>query len=251
LNVELIVAGSGAAYPLVAGTASSAYIVRHSGSSICLDLGQGSFANVAGDAGLDGLEAVFISHLHADHFVDLVPLRHYLRYEGTPGRRLRVVAPAGLADRLDGLTGEHAFAAATLDVEERREGVHAIGAFDVESRRVVHTADSYATRVSLRGSAATGLVFSGDCGRAADLAPLIRPGDTLLSEVAWGPGPVSAPGMHLDATSIGELAAATGPALVLLTHLQPHRDPIATVALVRERFGGEVLLVADGDRFTL
>ena len=49
--------------------------------------------------------AVVVSHLHPDHFIDLVPLRHYLRWE-QPRRRVRVLGPADLAARLDALHDE-------------------------------------------------------------------------------------------------------------------------------------------------
>ena len=64
-------------------------------SSVLLDLGQGSFARLAGILDPATLDAVVISHLHPDHFIDLVALRHYLRWE-KPRRRVRVIGPAGL-----------------------------------------------------------------------------------------------------------------------------------------------------------
>lgn len=247
--MELIVVGSGAAYPDRPGVASSCYLVRMDGATICLDLGQGAFAGVAGRMEPADLLAVVVSHLHPDHFVDLVALRHYLRYELIPPGRVRVVGPEGLAARLDGLLGEVDFAAGTLLLEPRQEGELEIGPFRLESRRVTHTANSFAVRLTPvdDGRAAAGLVYSGDCGRADDLVPLIRPGDTLLTEVAFGPGPVPAAELHLDGPAVGRLAAATMPGRVLLTHLQMRRDAAATLASVRAAYAGPVALVQDGD----
>ena len=250
--MELLVVGSGAAYPDKPGTASSCYVVSHEGTTLCLDIGQGAFAGLAGRLEPADLAGVVISHLHSDHFVDLVALRHYLRYEFAPPRRLRVIAPAGLAGRLDGVTGEAGFAAGTLEIDDRAEGHLQVGPFDIESRRVVHSADSFATRVTL--AAAPGgpaLVYSGDCGRAADLAPLIHPGDVLLSEVSFGSGPVPVPDLHLDGAAVGRLAAQTGVSQVLLTHLQMRRDPAATIAAVRAEYSGPVLLASDGERIEI
>jgi ribonuclease BN (tRNA processing enzyme) len=246
--MELLVVGSGAAYPDRPGTASSTYVVSDGDDRLCLDLGQGGFAGLAGRLEPSTLSAVVISHLHPDHFIDLVALRHYLRYEFEPPRRLRVLAPAGLAGRLDGLLAEPGFAAEALDIEGRHEGTTRVGRFVLESRLVTHTDESYAVRVSLADEpSAPGLVYTGDCGRADDVAPLIRRGDTLLSEVAFGAGPVPVGDLHLDGPAVGELAAATRPSRVLLTHLQMRRDPAATLAAVRARYEGAVLLVADGD----
>jgi len=252
--MELLVVGSGAAYPNTPGTASSCYVVLHDGAAICLDLGQGAFAGLAGRLEPADLAGVVVSHLHPDHFVDLVALRHYLRYEFDPPRRIRVIAPAGLGQRLDGVTGEPGFAAGTLDFEDRGAGQVQIGPFLLESRRVTHMAGSFATRVTFAtATAADGpaIVYSGDCGRAADLAPLIRPGDVLLCEVAFGPGPIPVPNLHLDGAAVGRLAAETSISRVLLTHLQMNRDPAATLAAARAEYSGRVSLVNDGDRIPI
>src|SRR5450759_4607811 len=154
-GMELLVVGSGAAYPDRPGTASSCYVVLHEGAAICLDLGQGSFAGLAGRLEPADLAGVIVSHLHPDHFVDLVALRHYLRYEFNSPRRVRVIGPAGLGRRLNGVTGEPDFASGTLAIEDRGEGHVRVGPFDIESRRVTHTADSFATRVTLAAAAAS------------------------------------------------------------------------------------------------
>jgi len=248
--MELLVVGAGAAYPDRPGAASSTYVVEHLGARLCLDLGQGGFAGLAGRLDPSALAAVVVSHLHPDHFVDLVALRHFLCYEFDPPRRMRVLAPEGLEARLDGLLAQPGFAAAALDIEPRSEGTTHVGPFLLESVLVTHAGESYAVRVAPADDpAAPGLVYSGDCGRAADLVPLVRPGDTLLVEVAFGPGPIPVGDLHLDGPAVGELAAATRPGQVLLTHLQMRRDPVATVASVRAAYDGPVALVADGETF--
>ena len=189
-----------------------------------------------------------ISHLHPDHFVDLVSFRHYLHWQLKPPGRARVIGPAGLGDRLDALHAEPGFSAAALDIEVLRPGRMTFGPFEVEAAKVRHTDDSYAFRVSTDGM---GLVYSGDCGHAEDLEPLIRPGDMLLTEVSFGPGPVPPGAGHLDGPAVGALAARTGVGGVLLTHLQMGFDPAETIASVEASFGGAVTLVAPGERIAI
>ena len=253
--MKLTVVGAGPAYTDRPGAVGSSYLVEEGGSALLLDLGHGAFANLAGAREPSTLTAIAISHLHPDHFVDLVPLRHYLRYEFQPPRRVQVLAPRALADRLDGLLGEPGFTAAALDVEPLADGlVRAIGSgLELEARRVSHTDDSYAFRVSLLGEpAAAGLVYSGDCARADDLRPLVRSGDVLLTEVSFGLGPVPAGAQHLDAGDVGRLAREAGVTRVLLTHLLAGRDRSATTAAVERLSGGlATRLVDPGDRFEL
>jgi ribonuclease BN (tRNA processing enzyme) len=247
--MRLTVIGAGPAYTDRSDASGACYLVSDGVTHILLDLGQGSFARVFAHVAPTELAAVVVSHLHPDHFVDLVPFRHYLRYEFDPPRRIRVLAPAGLAGRLDSLHDEPGFAGAALDVEHLREGRLQVGSLSLEARLVAHTAESYALRIS--EATGPGLVYSGDCGRASDIAPLIRPGDTLLSEVSFGPGPVPAGVLHLDAPAVGALASASGAGRVLLTHLQMGHDPATTLAATRAGYAGPVAFVWPGDRADL
>jgi ribonuclease BN (tRNA processing enzyme) len=193
---------------------------------------------------------VAISHLHPDHFIDLVALRHYLRWEFDPPRRVRVIGPAGLDGRLDALHADPGFSRAALDVEPVSVLAPTIvGELRLDARRVTHTAESVGYRVSRSSEhTAPGLVYSGDCGRAEDLDALVRPGDTLLCEVSFGAGPVAPGSIHLDGPAVGALAARTGAGAVLLTHLQMRHDPDETIASVRDHYDGPVTLVAPGYR---
>jgi ribonuclease BN (tRNA processing enzyme) len=248
--MRLNVVGAGPAYTDRPGATGAAYLVRSGETSLVLDLGQGSFPRLAGLLDPGDLDAVAISHLHPDHFVDLVALRHYLRWE-LPRRRVRVVGPAGLEARLDALHDEPGFSAQALDIEAISAGSFRVGAFEVEAGRVTHTESSLGFRVSAVGGG-PGLVYSGDCGRATDLDALARPGDTLLCEVSFGPGPVVPGAEHLDGPAVGDLARRVGAARVLLTHLQMGFDRTATVDSVRARFdAGPVELVEPGFETTI
>ena len=261
----LTVLGAGPAYTNRPGATGAAYLVQAAGSALLLDLGQGSFPRLAAAVEPSTVDGVVISHLHPDHFIDLVPLRHYLVYEFDPPRRVRVAGPAGLAERIDALHASPGFTAASLDVEAFPTDSHLsaaigddavarsaelrIGAFTVEARRVTHTADSHAVRVSLTDAPdAAGLVYSGDCGRAADLVPLIRSGDALLIEVSFGVGPVPAGAQHLDAPAVASLVRATRPGQILLTHLQMGFDGDEAMDVVRAATDVPIQLVEPGYR---
>lgn len=251
-TIALDVIGAGPAYTDRLGATGAAYLVRNGASAILLDLGQGSFPRLAGTLEPSTLDAIVVSHLHPDHFIDLVALRHYLSWEFHPPRRVRIVAPEGLERRLDALHDEDGFCALALDIEAVPPGRMVVGDLAIEAARVQHTSNSHAYRVSVdHGSDGPGLVYSGDCGRAEDLDAIVRAGDTLLSEVSFGPGPVPSGAEHLDGPAVGALAARTGVARVLLTHIQMGHDPDETISSVREQFDGPVELVGPGMSYRL
>lgn len=248
--MELIVLGAGPAYTNRPGALGSAYLVEQEGTAIVLDLGQGTFSELAATMEPSRLAAVLISHLHPDHFIDLVPLRHYLRYEFTPPRRVGVLAPAGLDDRLDALYAEPGFTVEALDVAALTPGRLDIGPFRVEVAKVTHTADSYAFRVAVEGEPPA-LVYSGDCGRVADLVELVQPGDTVLAEVSFGTSRVPDGAWHLNADDIVELARRSRPGRILLTHIQMGFDPASVLERIRATYEGPVRFVTRGERIEL
>lgn len=243
--IDLTVIGAGPAYSNRPGSAGACYLLRAAGQAMVLDLGHGAFTGLVRRVEPVELQAIAISHLHPDHFIDLVPLRHYLRYQRRPAERVRVVAPRQLRQRLDGLHGVREFCDASLDCEALAPGSFRAGVFAVEAASVLHDGDSYAFRVVADG-AGPGLVYTGDCGRADDVLPLLQAGDTLLSEVSFGPGPGDPNARHLDGPMVGRLAAEGGAARVLLTHLLMGCDPAETIASVRSEYDGPVELVEPG-----
>lgn len=249
IDLLLEILGAGPAYTDRPGAAGAAYLVRSGSNALVLDLGQGSFPRLAAALEPSTLDAILISHLHPDHFIDLVALRHYLRWQFQPARHVRVIAPDGLERRLDALHDEPGFSAASLDIEAVQVGSFEVGTIGVEAARVTHTRDSHAFRVSAESG--VGLVYSGDCGRASDLEGLVRPGDALLCEVSFGPGPVPVDALHLDGPAVGDLGARTGAGRILLTHLQMGFDPAATIDAVASRYAGPVDLVEPGARFVI
>src|SRR3954470_1076326 len=148
ISMTLSVLGAGPAYTDRLGSSGAAYLLEAEGSAVLLDLGQGSFPRLAAAIEPSELDAVVISHLHPDHFIDLIPLRHYLAYQLVPARSIRVIAPSGLAERVDSLHAQPGFTATSLRCETFPAEPVQIGGLILEARRVTHTENSHAIRLA-------------------------------------------------------------------------------------------------------
>lgn len=245
-RVTFTVLGCAGSWSMTPGRASSSYLVRLGAESVLLDLGQGAFAELAARRDPATLGAVLISHLHPDHCVDLVPLRHYLRYGCRPPASVPLHGPRELRDRFDALLGEPGFLS-LLPGDPLSPGRIEIGAIAVEVGRVTHQGESYAFRVSNADDPdASGFVYSGDCANAADLLPLVRPGDCLVAEASFAAAEVPADAAHLNAAAAAGVAAAAGAARLVLTHLLDETAGPDAVAAARASFDGDVLLAEPG-----
>src|SRR3954466_9666093 len=63
-----------------AGGACSGYLIEDGTSTVLLDCGNGVFSKLRRFRDYTAVDAVVISHLHADHFLDLVPFAYALTY---------------------------------------------------------------------------------------------------------------------------------------------------------------------------
>ena len=63
-----------------AGGACSGYLIQEGDTSVVVDCGNGVFGKLREHIDYVDVDAVVISHLHADHFLDLVPYSYALTY---------------------------------------------------------------------------------------------------------------------------------------------------------------------------
>jgi ribonuclease BN (tRNA processing enzyme) len=245
-RLRLTVVGSAPAWSLRPEQPSSCYLIDLGQEALVLDLGQGSLGCLAAIRPPESITGIVISHLHPDHHVDLVALRHYLKYGLEAPRRVPMHAPAELRERYDAFLGEANFLA-DLPGREVSPGTVHLGPFSVEARPVTHALNSFGFRVTAHGREdGPGLVYSGDCGRWQDLLGLMHPGDTLLSEAFWGAVPPTEGAGHMTALEAASAASEGRAASLVLTHLPDAHDPRAAARGATTVFGGPVALAQPG-----
>ena len=61
-----------------AGGACSGYLVQEGETTLLLDCGNGVFGKLRERVDYTDVDAVLISHMHADHFIDLIPYSYAL-----------------------------------------------------------------------------------------------------------------------------------------------------------------------------
>ena len=181
--------------------------------------------------------------MHADHNVDLIPLRHWVKYVNR-GYGPALYGPAQLRARMGEFQADPSFLS-DLHGEALAPRTFAVGDLRIEARRVTHIQDSFAFRVSAASGDGPGLVYSGDCGRGDDLVPLIREGDTLLTEAAWGAGKSEVP-IHMTAAEAAGAAARGGAKNLILTHILDDRRESDARAAASAVFEGDVRIARPG-----
>ncbi len=98
--MQLTVLGRSPASPNP-GEACAGYLVEGARARLLLDIGPGVVAQLRNRHHPTELDAVVVSHMHADHMLDLVTLRYVYPWGALPvDERLRVILPPGSADQI-------------------------------------------------------------------------------------------------------------------------------------------------------
>ena len=105
--MRLRVLGSAGGYP-APDNPSTGFLLETGGAKIWIDAGHGTFAELQRLADFTKIDALVLSHGHADHCVDAFALHVALRYapQGARDSRLPLYCPPGVRENLGRFLGE-------------------------------------------------------------------------------------------------------------------------------------------------
>ncbi|GHH76561.1 MBL fold metallo-hydrolase [Streptomyces sulfonofaciens] len=250
--MKLTVVGCSGSFPS-AESACSSYLVEADGFRLLLDMGNGALGELQRYCGLYDLNAVFLSHLHADHCIDMCAyfVARYYRHDGGRCDPIPVYGPEGTEQRLTTAYADTPSASSmseVFDFHTVKPGAFDIGPFTVRTEKVRHPVEAYGIRLEHGGRS---LTYSGDTGPAQELAELAADTDLFLCEAAFTAGKEDIPDLHLNGRQAGEAARRARARRLVLTHIPPWTDPEANLTDARAAYGGPTELAVPGARYRI
>jgi ribonuclease BN (tRNA processing enzyme) len=252
--VKLTVLGCSGSVPGPDSPASG-YLLEADGYRVVLDLGHGAFGALQRHVDPAEVDAILVSHLHADHCIDLTAYIVALRYGGArfrvrgPNGRIPLIGPAGMRDRIE----------AAYDPYARKLGLHELfgfstprsgelGPFAVSFATMNHPVPTTAVRIT-HGDRT--FVYSGDTGESDALVSLAHGADVLLCEASIGPDDEFVPDLHLTGKQAGQHADRAGVDRLIVTHVPPWGSREAAAAEAASAFGGTIELAQPDAEFEI
>ncbi len=243
--MDLTIVGCSGSFP-GPDSAASCYLVNADGFRLLIDLGNGAFGPLQRFAGPELIDAVLISHQHADHCLDMCSYQVFRKfYPSGALPPIPVYGPAGTADRLDravgvdgGLRVSEAFDFVTLAA-----GTIEIGPLTVTAGHMSHPVETFGFRLEHGGRV---IAYSADTGPTDRLVSLAAGADVLLCEASFTEGPDLPADLHLTPRQAGEHAARADVGRLVLTHLMPWNNRERAQAEAAASYPGPLSVAAPG-----
>lgn len=235
--MRLHVLGSSGGYP-VPDNPCSGFLLEAGEARIWIDAGTGTLAAVQRILPLERIDALVVSHVHADHCADLFTLYVALRFRREGALRKPLWAPREVWEIVPRFLDPDGGGALKLDevfdFHPLEDGGEAeIAGVRFRCARTDHPVVTLALRAEADGAV---LAYSADTGPGADLTDLARGADLFVCEATYQDAALGAP-VHLTARQAAELARRSGVRELALTHVWPTLDPQVSLAEAREAAG--------------
>jgi ribonuclease BN (tRNA processing enzyme) len=224
---------------------ASCYLIEAGDFRLVLELGNGALGALQRYTELSDVDAICLSHLHADHCMDMLGYSVFQNYHPDgPRPPIPVYGPPGTADRLSLALGSQSKGMTeAFEFAELAPGIIEIGPLTITTARMRHPVETFGFRIEHAGQV---VAYSADTGPCDELVTLARDADLLLAEASYVDGPDLPPDLHLTARQAAEHAARAGTAELVLTHLVPWNDPAVSQEEAVAAYDGRLRLARSG-----
>lgn len=242
---------------------TSGYLLEHESRHILVDCGPGVSDHLQSHIALDQLDAVVVTHAHADHCLDLMGLAYALRFPAARARPLPLYVPAEMTDLLGALDAQ--FGVPTLPAMRApiTQGmtIHPLDLADTTPTLVLedlqltvrpaqHAVPSAALRFHDTHRA---VAFSSDTGLTPPVTDTAAKADLFVCEATYlnaSPAELTGHG-HLTPDQAAAIAADADVRHLLLTHLSRPSDGREAHYIASEHYDGPIDIAKRGARWTV
>jgi ribonuclease BN (tRNA processing enzyme) len=222
----------------------SGFLLQAGGANVLVDIGGGTLAALQQYIRLEDLHAVWISHLHADHFNDMPLLYYAFAFAERPMRKIPVLGPKGWAGKVEEFVKssvEHKMSSFFQVVELKDRGIAEIGDLRIQARTVEHGVPAFGLTARYGDK---GMAYSGDSGPCENLVTLSKGVRVLVAECFSRE--IQIPSVHLSPEDAGLTAAHAGVARLVLTHLGPGLSDEEAIERAGSTFNGAIEVAHPG-----
>lgn len=226
--MELTILGSGTYQPELTRHASS-YLIKIGKQKLMFDFGRGVLDQLLKlNIHYNDIDAIFISHAHADHCSELASFLHIALAEPEKGRKRRkaitIYGPKGIKKVINHISNAFGFKKFQprhkIKVKELADNSAVRDqSWIMKSYNVKHAQNIKCLSYRLKSKNKV-LAYSGDTEDCPGLRKAVEKADLAVIEASWPQG-VNLKG-HMAAESVGKIAHELKIKKLVLTHIAPY-----------------------------
>lgn len=244
--MNIIPIGIWGGYPIANG-ATSSFLIEQDGYNLLFDCGSGVLASLQNYIPLEQLDAVVISHYHADHIADIGSLQYSRLINYYTGNPLPPLPIYGHTQDKEGFA-KLSYKEQTVGIEISDRTSYTVGPFTLSFCPTVHPVYCLAMKVTAAGKTA---VFTADTEWTEHLVEFSKGADLLISEANLYEEYLGKSPGHMAGSEAGTLARLAEAKQLILTHLPQYGELENIAEAARGQYDGEVELAVVGKVYTL
>ncbi|MEJ6952005.1 MBL fold metallo-hydrolase [Natronospora cellulosivora (SeqCode)] len=243
--MKLIVLGSRAAFPSK-NEACSGYLLQDDSYNLLIDCGSGVVSALQNYIELDELDAVILSHYHADHWSDISVLQHGIMVKSIISQKNKSLKIYGHQE--DESFKKLNYKSYTIASPYQENSTLELGPFTINFIKTKHPTPCYAMKIKYKDKK---IIYTADTSYFPELSDFALNSDLLIAECSLYPDRDGQKMGHMNSSDVGKLARESTSKTLLLCHLPNYGDNKMLLDNTREYYQGKIKMASRGWEYEL
>lgn len=226
------------------GEATSGYLLESDEAKVLIDCGSGVLSKLLFYLNIDQLDAIVLSHYHADHWSDLGVVQYARLVDQLMHERDNPLPVYAFDDQKEFYSLTYKEGSVTKGISFQENERFQIKDLVFTPFKTLHPVECYGFRVE---NSFKTICYTADGGYSHNQIKMAQNADLLLCEANFLDQDAElALGNHMTGLQAGELALQAGVKKLVLTHLPPLGKPEEIYKEAASVFKGEIILASEG-----
>ncbi|MEI3607834.1 MBL fold metallo-hydrolase [Pseudogracilibacillus sp. SE30717A] len=238
--MKLTIIGYWGGYPAMDG-ASTMYLLEKDGFLLVIDVGSGGLVKFQKYRSITEIDAVLLSHYHADHIADIGVLQHARLIQSYITGEEKILPIYGHEE------DEKEFEKLNHDYTEaiayNPHNVLKVGPFFIRFLKTKHPVSCYGMRIT---DGTSTIIYTADSAFQEEWIKFSKDADLLLAECNFYAGQNASDAGHMTSEDVGTIAKEANVGEVILTHLPHFGNHEDLIKQAEEIYKGKISLAYEG-----
>lgn len=238
--MKLTIIGFWGGYPAT-DEATSMYVLERDGFLLVIDVGSGALAKFQKYKKVSDIDAVILSHYHADHIADVGVLQHAILVQSLiTGQDKQIPIYGHMEDEVQFRKLSHDY---TIGTAYDPNNVMNIGPFFIRFLKTKHSVPCYGMRIT---DGRKTVVYTADSAYQSEWIKFSRDADLFITDCNFYAGQDATSAGHMTSEEAATVARQANVKEMILSHLPHFGDHEQLLVEAQKIYDGKISLAYEG-----